>query len=53
MQNPKRGRSEAPAAAGSAGKIPRPPASPYDPEGSYTGRPLDPSERPVQDADDL
>ncbi len=24
-----------------------------DPNGSYTGRPLDPEERPVQDADDL
>lgn len=24
-----------------------------DPFGSYTGRPIDPLERPVQDADDL
>lgn len=24
-----------------------------DPFGSYTGRPADPEERPVQDADDL
>ncbi len=24
-----------------------------DPNGSYTGRPLDETERPVQDADDL
>ena len=24
-----------------------------DPFGSYTGRPIDPTERPVQDADDL
>lgn len=24
-----------------------------DPFGSYTGRPADPGERPVQDADDL
>ena len=24
-----------------------------DPFGSYTGRPLDPEEKPVQDADDL
>lgn len=24
-----------------------------DPFGSYTGKPLDPQERPVQDADDL
>ena len=24
-----------------------------DPNGSYTGRPLDPHEKPVQDADDL
>ena len=25
----------------------------WDPNGSYTGRPLDPDEKPVQDADDL
>jgi len=24
-----------------------------DPNGSYTGRPMDPYERPIQDADDL
>lgn len=24
-----------------------------DPMGSYTGRPVDPNEKPVQDADDL
>ena len=24
-----------------------------DPQGSYTGRPLDPEDKPVQDADDL
>ena len=24
-----------------------------DPNGSYTGRPQDPNERPIQDADDL
>jgi hypothetical protein len=24
-----------------------------DPNGSYTGRPTDPDEKPVQDADDL
>lgn len=24
-----------------------------DPNGSYTGRPADPEERPIQDADDL
>lgn len=24
-----------------------------DPNGSYTGRPKDPEERPIQDADDL
>jgi len=24
-----------------------------DPQGSYTGRPDDPNEKPVQDADDL
>lgn len=29
------------------------PSSPTDPAGSYTGRPADPHERPVQDADDL
>ena len=25
----------------------------YDPFGSYTGRPVNPQERPIQDADDL
>ena len=25
----------------------------FDPQGSYTGRPADPMEKPVQDADDL
>ena len=25
----------------------------FDPQGSYTGRPIDPMEKPVQDADDL
>ena len=29
------------------------PPSPTDPQGSYTGKPMDPRERPVQDADDL
>ena len=29
------------------------PASPTDPTGSYTGRPENPNEAPVQDADDL
>lgn len=29
------------------------PSSPTDPDGSYTGRPTNPWERPVQDADDL
>lgn len=29
------------------------PPSECDPQGSYTGIPLDDSERPVQDADDL
>ena len=29
------------------------PPSPMDPQGSYTGQPLDPMEKPVQDADDL
>ncbi len=24
-----------------------------DPQGSYTGRPINPSEKPIQDADDL
>ena len=28
-------------------------ASKTDPNGSYTGRPVDPEDRPVQDADDL
>lgn len=34
----------------------QPPASeniPTDPNGSYTGRPVNPKEEPVQDADDL
>lgn len=53
MQERKKGRSAAPSAAPQAERAARAPASPYDPEGSYTGRPLDPSERPVQDADDL
>lgn len=26
---------------------------PTDPNGSYTGRPVNPDEKPVQDADDL
>lgn len=26
---------------------------PVDPLGSYTGRPIDPEEKPIQDADDL
>ena len=29
------------------------PLVPLDPLGSYTGRPADPYEKPVQDADDL
>lgn len=29
------------------------PAIKIDPNGSYTGRPKDPSEKPIQDADDL
>lgn len=29
------------------------PVSPTDPNGSYTGRPVDPKEKPVQDVDDL
>ena len=35
-------------------KIPNPiEPSPLDPQGSYTGVPMDPRERPMQDADDL
>ena len=30
-----------------------PPAIVTDPNGSYTGVPMDPEERPIQDADDL
>ena len=33
------------------GKIPMPIIT--DPNGSYTGRPADPEDRPIQDADDL
>ncbi len=29
------------------------PPDPQDPLGSYTGRPMEPGEKPVQDADDL
>ena len=29
------------------------PPSPTDPNGSYTGRPMDKNEIPIQDADDL
>lgn len=29
------------------------PPSPTDPDGSYTGKPVDQQEQPVQDADDL
>lgn len=29
------------------------PPSPTDPDGSYTGKPVDSHEQPVQDADDL
>jgi len=29
------------------------PASEFDPQGSYTGKPTDGDERPIQDADDL
>lgn len=36
--------------AGTAG---RGPADRTDPQGSYTGHPVDPNEEPVQDADDL
>lgn len=34
-------------------KYPQPSISNTDPDGSYTGRPKDPHEIPVQDADDL
>lgn len=34
-------------------KIPPTSPSPADPNGSYTGKPLDPHETPTQDADDL
>lgn len=34
------------------GPLPVPPIV-TDPNGSYTGRPLDPEDRPIQDADDL
>jgi len=34
------------------GLLPVPPIV-TDPNGSYTGRPVDPEERPIQDADDL
>lgn len=34
------------------GPLPAPPIV-TDPNGSYTGRPVDPAEKPVQDADDL
>lgn len=33
--------------------IVRQPASDTDPDGSYTGRPKNKNEKPVQDADDL
>ena len=46
-------RRSTPTASQQAGQIGHTRPSPYDPEGSYTGRPADPSERPVQDADDL
>ena len=29
------------------------PPSRFDPDGSYTGKPMDTHEKPVQDADDL
>ena len=34
-------------------EIAQTPPSPTDPNGSYTGKPMDEEEKPVQDADDL
>lgn len=42
-----------PAAAAAVEAIVNMPPSDTDPNGSYTGRPQDPWETPVQDADDL
>lgn len=36
-----------------AREIANQPPSPTDPNGSYTGKPADKSEKPIQDADDL
>ena len=36
-----------------AREIANQPPGPTDPNGSYTGKPLDRAEKPVQDADDL
>lgn len=36
-----------------AKEIANQPPSPTDPNGSYTGRPRDEGEKPIQDADDL
>ena len=36
-----------------AKEIANQPPSPTDPNGSYTGKPVDRGEKPVQDADDL
>jgi len=36
-----------------AKEIANQPPSPTDPNGSYTGKPVDKHEQPVQDADDL
>lgn len=42
---------EIPAVRKNLEKLPTPIIT--DPNGSYTGRPKDPTERPIQDADDL
>ena len=39
--------------SGLAADVPMPDLIVTDPNGSYTGRPADPDEKPVQDADDL
>lgn len=36
-----------------AKEIANQPSSPTDPDGSYTGKPVDRNEKPIQDADDL
>jgi len=36
-----------------AGEMAHPPPSNTDPGGSYTGKPADKTDKPIQDADDL